>query len=75
MDCVCGNPEGTNKDCERCRLVEEIASLNGEVLRLWGIITEVAESAIERTSAEKYHSVQISLALWEEITGEAVDSE
>ena len=26
-DCCCGNPEGTNRECERCRLIAEIASL------------------------------------------------
>lgn len=26
-DCPCGNPEGTNKECERCRLIAEIARL------------------------------------------------
>jgi len=28
-DCPCGNPEGTNKECERCRLIAEIASDKG----------------------------------------------
>jgi hypothetical protein len=26
-DCCCGNPEGTNKECERCRLISELSFL------------------------------------------------
>ena len=30
-DCICGNPEGTNKECERCRLIERIEELESFV--------------------------------------------
>ena len=30
-DCCCGNPEGTNKECERCRLVSKINDLTGDL--------------------------------------------
>ena len=33
IDCCCGNPEGTNKECERCRLIETIDRLT-ELLRV-----------------------------------------
>ena len=33
-DCPCGNPEGTNEECERCRLIAEISVLKEEVARL-----------------------------------------
>jgi len=26
MDCVCGNPEGTNKECERCQFIAQVRS-------------------------------------------------
>ena len=29
--CICGNPEGTNKECERCRLIAEIADLKRDL--------------------------------------------
>ena len=70
---LCNEPEGTNKECERCRLIAEIEKLEAEVMRLRGIITDVAESGIERTSQDKYHCVQISLNLWEEICGDVTD--
>ena len=72
-DCGCGNPEGTNKECERCRLIAEIEKLEAEVMRLLGIITDVAESGIEHTSHDRYHCVQISIDLWEEICGDVTD--
>ena len=74
-NCCCGNPEGTNADCERCRLIAEIEKLEAEVMRLSGIITDVSESAIEYTSTGKYQCVQVSLNLWEEICGDVTDGE
>ena len=68
-DCICGNPEGTNKECERCQFLKTIGELGSEALRLGLIITEVAASGIEYTSEGKYHCVQISCALMDEIRG------
>ena len=31
-DCVCGNPEGTNTECERCVLLARIAELESLAL-------------------------------------------
>jgi len=33
-DCICGNPEGTNKECERCRLIAENEQLKDDVFDL-----------------------------------------
>ena len=32
--CVCGNPDGTNRDCERCMLIAANVDLRAEVERL-----------------------------------------
>ncbi len=29
-DCCCGNPEGQNAECERCRLITRISTLEAE---------------------------------------------
>lgn len=66
-DCCCGNPEGTNKECERCRLIADITRLDYEVLRLSLLLSEVANSGIEYTANGKYHCLQVSCSLWDEI--------
>lgn len=68
-DCICGNPEGENTECERCNLIMDVRMLESENRGLLGIITDVAECAIEHTSVGKYHTVQIGLELWDEICG------
>ena len=44
MDCCCGNPEGTNKECERCRLIAEIARLQGLLDRVKGFANKMSRS-------------------------------
>lgn len=68
-DCICGNPEGENTECERCNLIREVQVLDNVNSCLLGIITDIAECAIEHTSVGKYHTVQIGLELWDEICG------
>lgn len=33
-DCCCGNPEGTNRECERCRLIARIGQLEDDNFEL-----------------------------------------
>jgi hypothetical protein len=33
-DCCCGNTEGTNEECERCRLIAENKRLRKRVIEL-----------------------------------------
>ena len=47
-DCCCGNPEGTNKECERCRLIAEIADLKRDL--------QTYRVAYRRTQDPKYVS-------------------
>ena len=69
MDCPCGNPEGTNKECERCRLLNrierdrllllqansQIIALNSELNNALGIeaSTNVVSLMIEERLAEQ----------------------
>ena len=39
-DCVCGNPDGTNAECERCRLIRRVRVLER------ALDTEVIEKAL-----------------------------
>ncbi len=38
MDCPCGNPEGTNKECERCRLLKRIENLETALKRIAEVV-------------------------------------
>ena len=47
-DCCCGNPEGTNAECERCRLIAEIKRLQSELWRLVEVVSDEDAESIER---------------------------
>ena len=44
MDCVCGMPEGSNEDCERCELLRMGGVLSRLAIRLADRLTELGES-------------------------------
>ena len=51
-DCCCGNPEGTNTECERCRLVAEIAFLKRCIKRATDMgypLVKIMAMEIQRT--------------------------
>jgi hypothetical protein len=47
-DCCCGNPEGTNAECERCRLIAENQRLRSELWRLVEVVSDEDAESIER---------------------------
>lgn len=49
MDCPCGNPEGTNNECERCRLIAIIRRLES-----FGIVLSAEEQKWEGRNADRY---------------------
>ncbi len=46
MDCVCGNQEGTNDECERCELLRMGGVLARLAMRLADRLTELGESPL-----------------------------
>lgn len=43
-DCCCGNPEGTNKECERCSMIAEIRILKNTLSRVVGFAQKMSRS-------------------------------
>ena len=51
--CACGNPDGYNPECERCRLIAEVSKLKEriakleQILSVWFITPEELERRID----------------------------
>ena len=56
-DCICGNPEGTNKECERCRLIATIERMRDELWRLAEVVSDEDAESIERCLVEQDYDV------------------
>jgi hypothetical protein len=49
--CACGNPDGANPECERCRLIAEIDRLRCELSRLLAVVGQEDFDSISRVLA------------------------
>lgn len=57
-DCVCGYPEGEHPECERCRLISEIAGLKRDLFvannELAALRSHIAFSVEMREGKQKH---------------------
>ena len=62
-DCICGNAEGTNHECERCRFVAEVAGLKARIEALESLAGDAIDGIEEWGEyADQYFQEKWNLA-------------
>lgn len=68
IDCCCGNTEGTNKECERCRLIARIE-------RLERLPTAITSANAESKIREAIHVIIHNWSEWDADAGQIAQQE